>query len=90
MSIVCVDENFAYAVASSDDRTLKIVGVNTAKYNASNLNWGAFPTLPLVYTGVTAPYNGYGVSNNAYAVVEIAGNALPISPAPSPRVTVSL
>ena len=75
MSVACVDENFAYAIASSTNRTLKIVGVNPGKYNASNTNWGAFPPIKLVYAGPTAPYNGFGVSDNAHAIVEIADNA---------------
>ena len=75
MSVVCVDENFAYAIESTPNRTLKIVGVNPGKYNASNPNWGVFPPINLVYTGPTSPYNGFGVSDNAYAIVEIADNA---------------
>jgi hypothetical protein len=73
MSIL--DENFAYALVSSSDRTLKITGVNVAKYHAGNANWGSFPAIPELYAGGTPAYNGYGAPENAFVVVEIANGA---------------
>jgi hypothetical protein len=73
MSIL--DENFAYALVSSSDRTLKITGVNIAKYHAGNANWGSFPAIPELYAGSTPAYNGYGATENAFVVVEITSGA---------------
>ena len=73
MSII--DENFAYALVSSSDRTLKITGVNTSKYHAGNANWGSFPAIPELYAGGTPAYNGYGATENAFVVVEITSGA---------------
>jgi len=69
------DDNFAYALVSSNNRTLKITGVNPVKYNALNTNWGAMPAIPALYAGPTMTYNGYGSPENAYYVVEIADGA---------------
>jgi hypothetical protein len=69
------DDNFAYALVSSDNRTLKITGVNPAKYNALNTNWGAIPAIPALYAGPTLAYNGYGTPENAFSVIEIADSA---------------
>jgi hypothetical protein len=54
------DDNFAYALVSSSERTLKITGVNPSKYHAGNASWGAIPEIPALYTGPTLAYNGYG------------------------------
>ena len=69
------DDNFAYALVSSSERTLKITGVNPSKYHAGNLSWGAIPEVPALYTGPTLAYNGYGAFENAFSVVEIASGA---------------
>jgi hypothetical protein len=69
------DDNFAYALVSSSERTLRITGVNPSKYNAGNFNWGAIPEIPALYTGPTLAYNGYGAFENAFSVVEIASGA---------------
>ena len=69
------DDNFAYALVSSSERTLKITGVNPSKYNAGNLSWEAIPEVPALYTGPTLAYNGYGAFENAFSVVEIASGA---------------
>jgi surface protein len=69
------DDNFAYALVSSSERTLRITGVNPSKYHAGNLNWGAIPEIPALYTGPTLAYNGYGAFENAFSVVEIASGA---------------
>jgi hypothetical protein len=69
------DDNFAYALVSSSERTLMITGVNPAKYHAGNVNWGSIPAIPALYAGGTLAYNGYGASENAFAVVEIATGA---------------
>jgi surface protein len=69
------DTNFAYAVVSSSNRTLKITGVNPVKYNAGNVTWGAFPAVPALYAGTTLAYNGYGTAENAFSVVEIGDGA---------------
>ena len=69
------DDNFAYALVSSSDRTLQITGVNPAKYNAGNVNWGSIPAIPALYAGGTLAHNGYGAPENAFAVVEIANGA---------------
>ena len=69
------DDNFAYALVSSSERTLQITGVNPSKYNAFNLSWGGFPEIPALYAGTTVAYNGYGTLENAFSVVEIANGA---------------
>ena len=69
------DDNFAYALVSSSDRTLKITGVNPSKFNLGNPNWGAFPAISSLYAGSTLAYNGYGAPENAFTVIEIANNA---------------
>jgi hypothetical protein len=69
------DDNFAYALVSNSDRTLQITGVNPAKYNAGNVNWGSIPAIPALYAGGTLAHNGYGAPENAFAVVEIANGA---------------
>ena len=69
------DDNFAYALVSSSERTLQITGVNPAKYNAGNANWGSIPAIPALYAGGTLAHNGYGAAENAFAVVEIANGA---------------
>jgi len=70
------DINFAYAVLSAADKTLKITGINaaTAKY-ASTVSWGAFPAIPLVYAGTNTLYNGNGTPSNAYKITEIGDYA---------------
>ena len=69
------DDNFAYALVSSSERTLQITGVNPSKYNGSKPNWGAFPEIPALYAGATLEYNGYDTLENAFSVVEIANGA---------------
>ena len=69
------DTNFAYALVSGSNRTLKITGVNPVKYNAGNVTWGAFPPIPALYAGTTLAYNGYGTAENAFSVVEIGDGA---------------
>ena len=69
------DNNFAYALVSSSNRTLKIIGVNAANYSVANANWGPFPAIPALYAGPTLAYNGYGTAENAFSVVEIADGA---------------
>jgi hypothetical protein len=69
------DDNFAYALVSSSNRTLKITGVNPVKYNGATADWGAFPAVPALYAGSTLACNGYGAAENAFSVVEIADGA---------------
>ena len=69
------DTNFTYSVLSAANKTLSIVGLNPTKYSATNLNWGTFPTIPLVYGGSNVTYNGGGNSANAYKITEIGTSA---------------
>ena len=69
------DTNFTYAVLSDANKTLTIVGLNTATYSATNPNWGPFPTIPLVYAGPNATYNGGGNAANAYRITQIGTSA---------------
>ena len=69
------DTDFVYEVVSTNSRTLKIIGINPNKYNSSNLNWGTFPIISSSYTGSSQAHNGYGFTQNAFTITEIANNA---------------
>ena len=71
------DPYFSYSVVSITDKTLAITGINPSNgaYALSNPNWGAFPSIPSVYAGSHATYNGDGTPANAFKIVEISANA---------------